>query len=27
VMTPEQRAHYFGIVSAAEPFKEPQQIN
>jgi Spy/CpxP family protein refolding chaperone len=26
VMTPEQRAHYLGIVSAAEPFTE-QQFN
>lgn len=23
VMTPEQRAHYFGIVSAIEPFSQP----
>ena len=26
VMTPEQRAHYFGIVANAEPFKE-QRLN
>jgi hypothetical protein len=24
VMTPEQRAHYLGLVASAEPFKEPQ---
>jgi hypothetical protein len=26
VMTPVQRAHYLGLVAAAEPFKE-QQVN